>query len=157
MILIKKYPNRRLYDTDKSQYVNLESLKGLIEQGKTFEVVDSKSGADLTKSILLQIIAEQESNPNRDLLASPVLMRLIRFYAAGQQSEIKTAIEIALHGVLDEAEKSLTPSAYTDHSQPSQTLERAADESDISEDAPVVGSSAYSTFSRPTPSGGSSF
>ena len=58
--LIKKYPNRRLYDTAISSYVTLEDVKGLVLDGVDFEVTDAKSGADLTRTILLQIISEEE-------------------------------------------------------------------------------------------------
>ena len=79
MIIIKKYPNRRLYDTSRSQYVNLDYIKTLIEDSKEFQVIDSKSEADITKSILLQIISESETNDNQSLLTNSLLKQLIRF------------------------------------------------------------------------------
>lgn len=80
VIIIKKYPNRRLYDTSKSQYVNLGSIKELVKKGRDFKVIDSKSEAELTKSILLQIISELESADQTEILTQTVLRELIRFY-----------------------------------------------------------------------------
>ena len=85
MITIKKYPNRRLYDTSKSQYINLEAIKQLVMSHQDFQVVDSKTEENLTKSILLQIITEQESNEGQSLLTQTVLKQLIRFYGSDLQ------------------------------------------------------------------------
>ena len=93
MIVIRKYPNRRLYDTSKSQYVNLETIKELVMQHHEFQVVDSKSGEDLTKSILLQIITEQEGNDQQSLLTQSVLKQLIRFYGSDIQVYMRQYIE----------------------------------------------------------------
>lgn len=93
MITIKKYPNRRLYDTSKSQYVNLEAIKELVMNHKEFEVVDSKTGENLTKSILLQIITEQESNDQQSLLTQTVLKQLIRFYGSDMQTFMRQYLE----------------------------------------------------------------
>ncbi len=93
MITIKKYPNRRLYDTSKSQYVNLEAIKELVMSHKEFEVVDSKTGENLTKSILLQIITEQESNDQQALLTQTVLKQMIRFYGSDMQSFMRQYLE----------------------------------------------------------------
>ena len=79
MITIKKYPNRRLYDTSKSQYINLEAIKALVMSSQDFQVVDSKTDENLTKSILLQIITEQEGNEGQSLLTQTVLKQLIRY------------------------------------------------------------------------------
>lgn len=93
VITIKKYPNRRLYDTSKSQYVNLEAIKDLVMSHKEFEVVDSKTGENLTKSILLQIITEQESNDQQSLLTQTVLKQLIRFYGSDMQTFMRQYLE----------------------------------------------------------------
>lgn len=93
MITIRKYPNRRLYDTSKSQYVNLETIKVLVMEHADFQVVDSKSGDDLTKSILLQIISEQEINDQQSLLTQSVLKQLIRFYGSDIQVFMREYIE----------------------------------------------------------------
>lgn len=93
MITIKKYPNRRLYDTSKSQYVNLEAIKHLVMTHQEFEVVDSKTEENLTKSILLQIITEQESNDGQAVLTQNVLKQLIRFYGSDMQSFMSQYLE----------------------------------------------------------------
>lgn len=93
MITIKKYPNRRLYDTSKSQYVNLDAVKELVMNHKEFEVVDSKTGENLTKSILLQIITEQEANDQQSVLTQTVLKQLIRFYDSNMQTFMRQYLE----------------------------------------------------------------
>jgi polyhydroxyalkanoate synthesis repressor PhaR len=93
VITIKKYPNRRLYDTSKSQYVNLDAIKELVMTHKEFEVLDSKTGENLTKNILLQIITEQESNDQQSLLTQTVLKQLIRFYGSDMQGFMRQYIE----------------------------------------------------------------
>lgn len=101
MITIKKYPNRRLYDTSKSQYINLEVIKELVMGHKEFEVVDSKSGDNLTQSILLQIITEQESNEQQALLTQTVLKQLIRFYGSDMQGFMRQYLEQSIAVFLD--------------------------------------------------------
>ncbi|UAA37327.1 polyhydroxyalkanoate synthesis repressor PhaR [Paraneptunicella aestuarii] len=96
MITIKKYPNRRLYDTSQSQYVNLDYLKQLIIEHKDFQVVDSKTGNDLTKSILLQIITESETNEQQSILTNTLLKQLIRFYGGNMQSFLRQYLEQSL-------------------------------------------------------------
>jgi polyhydroxyalkanoate synthesis repressor PhaR len=80
--VIKKYPNRRLYDTEKSQYVTLQQIRSLVLDEIPFIVIDRKSEADITRSILLQIIFEQESETN-PLFSNDNLERFIRYYNAG--------------------------------------------------------------------------
>lgn len=77
--IIKKYPNRRLYDTEESKYVTLAHLRQLIQDGVEFKVTDSQSGKDITRSILIQIITEQEAG-NEALFSTEMLTDLIRFY-----------------------------------------------------------------------------
>ena len=80
--VIKKYPNRRLYDTQKSQYVTLQQIRELVLEEIPFVVIDQKSEDDITRSILLQIILEQESETN-PLFSNDNLERFIRYYNAG--------------------------------------------------------------------------
>ena len=101
MITIKKYPNRRLYDTSKSQYVNLESIKGLVMTHQEFQVVDSKTDEDLTKSILLQIISEQEGNEQQAILTQSVLKQLIRFYGSDMQLFLRQYLEQSMATFLE--------------------------------------------------------
>ena len=77
--IIKKYPNRRLYDTELSKYVTLAHLRQLIQDGVEFKVTDSQSGEDITRNILIQIITEQEAG-NEALFSTEMLTELIRCY-----------------------------------------------------------------------------
>ncbi len=78
--VIKKYANRRLYDTGRSSYVTLEDLCEMVKEGHDFVVYDAKSGEDLTRSVLTQIIVDQESNEGQSLLPIGFLRQLIGFY-----------------------------------------------------------------------------
>src|SRR5438552_560659 len=78
-VVIKKYANRRLYDTGTSAYITLEDLCKLVKGGKDFKVVDAKSGQDLTRQVLTQIILEQEIKGNQ-VLPTSFLRNVIRFY-----------------------------------------------------------------------------
>ena len=80
--IIKKYPNRRLYDTEESKYITLQQIRDLVLAEVPFTVVEQKSDEDITRSILLQIIFEQESETN-PLFSNDNLERFIRFYDAG--------------------------------------------------------------------------
>lgn len=90
--VIKKYANRRLYDAQASRHVTLEDLKKLIVQGEKIRVVDDKSGEDLTRSILLQIIADQEQFGS-PVLSTPTLEAIIRFYGDAMQGFLGRYIE----------------------------------------------------------------
>ena len=96
MIIIKKYPNRRLYDTSQSQYVNLDYIKALINERQSFKVIDSKSEDDITKSLLLQIISESEANENQSLLTNSLLKQLIRYYDTDMQDFLRQYLEQSL-------------------------------------------------------------
>ncbi len=82
--IIKKYPNRRLYDTEISSYIVLKDVKKLVLEGNDFQVLDVKSGEDLTCNILLQIISDQEYN-GVPLFSSDTLTQFIRFYGDSMQ------------------------------------------------------------------------
>ena len=77
--IIKKYPNRRVYDTHLSKYIKIDDLRDMIIDGIEFKVIDSKTKKDVTRSVLLQIILEQESE-NNPLFSSENLMHFIRYY-----------------------------------------------------------------------------
>lgn len=102
MVIIKKYPNRRLYDTESSQYVNLEYIKSLVMSHNDFKIIDSKTEDDLTKSILLQIISEQETNENQSVLTHQVLKQLIRFYDSDMQMFLRVYLEQSMANFLDQ-------------------------------------------------------
>ncbi len=82
--VIKKYPNRRLYDTDASSYITLADIKQMVMNSEPCMVVDAKTGEDLTRSILLQIILEEEANGS-PMFTAPVLANIIRFYGHAMQ------------------------------------------------------------------------
>jgi polyhydroxyalkanoate synthesis repressor PhaR len=85
--IIKKYPNRRLYDTAISRYITLKDVKNLVKQHVTFHIQDAKTGEDITHSIFLQIILEQEEK-GEPIFTSEMLAQLIRFYGDTLQSTI---------------------------------------------------------------------
>ncbi|MFQ3236742.1 MAG: polyhydroxyalkanoate synthesis repressor PhaR, partial [Paraglaciecola sp.] len=93
MVVIKKYPNRRLYDSSQSKYVNLDFIKILINDRIEFKIVDSKTEADITKSILLQIISESEANEQESLLTDVLLKQLIRFYDSDMEVFVRQYLE----------------------------------------------------------------
>ena len=93
--LIKKYPNRRLYDTVQSKYITLAELKGLVVRGETIKVVDSNTDEDLTRSVLFQIIQESEAG-GKPLFTSPMLSQIIRFYGGTVQGLFARYLEESL-------------------------------------------------------------
>ena len=90
--LIKKYPNRRLYDTQTSSYITLTDVKQLVLANEEFTVVDAKSEEDLTRSILLQIILEEEAN-GVPMFSSSVLAQIIRYYGHAMQGMMGSYLE----------------------------------------------------------------
>ncbi|AKJ67479.1 MAG: polyhydroxyalkanoate synthesis repressor PhaR [Burkholderiales bacterium] len=90
--LIKKYPNRRLYDTQTSTYITLSDVKQLVLDNEEFKVVDAKSSEDLTRSILLQIILEEETG-GMPMFSSVMLAQIIRFYGHALQGMMGTYLE----------------------------------------------------------------
>jgi polyhydroxyalkanoate synthesis repressor PhaR len=90
--LIKKYPNRRLYDTRTSSYITLADVKELVLRHEQFQVVDAKTGEDLTRSILLQIILEEEAG-GMPMFTSDLLAQLIRFYGNAMQGMVGSYLE----------------------------------------------------------------
>ena len=98
--VIKKYPNRRLYDTDTSTYITLAEIKQLVMDSESFAVVDAKSGEDLTRSILLQIILEEEANGS-PMFTAPVLSNIIRFYGHAMQGMMGGYLEKNMQALID--------------------------------------------------------
>jgi polyhydroxyalkanoate synthesis repressor PhaR len=89
---LKKYPNRRLYDTRSSSYITLADVKQMVLGGEAFEVRDAKTGEDLTRSILLQIILEEESG-GVPMFTAQTLSQIIRFYGHAMQGVMGTMLE----------------------------------------------------------------
>jgi polyhydroxyalkanoate synthesis repressor PhaR len=90
--IIKKYPNRRLYDTETSTYITLAEVKDLVLQYKEFQVQDAKSGEDLTRAILLQIILEEESG-GVPMFSTDMLANIIRYYGHAMQGLMGSYLE----------------------------------------------------------------
>jgi polyhydroxyalkanoate synthesis repressor PhaR len=103
--ILRKYTNRRLYDTSRSCYVTLEDVKQLVLNGETFQVQDSKTGQDLTRNILLQIIAEQEADGGGTLLTNQVLQQLIRFYGDSMQGMMSQYLEQSIGAFLEHQDR----------------------------------------------------
>jgi polyhydroxyalkanoate synthesis repressor PhaR len=98
--IIKKYPNRRLYDTDSSSYITLAEIKQLVMDSKSFVVRDAKSGEDLTRSILLQIILEEEASGS-PMFTAPVLANIIRFYGHAMQGLMGGYLEKNMQALME--------------------------------------------------------
>jgi polyhydroxyalkanoate synthesis repressor PhaR len=98
--LIKKYPNRRLYDTQTSTYITLADVKQLVMESEEFRVVDAKSGEDLTRSILLQIILEEETG-GVPMFTGSMLAQIIRFYGHAMQGMMGTYLEKNIQAFID--------------------------------------------------------
>lgn len=99
--VIKKYPNRRLYDTEISSYITLEDVRQLICDGERFEVIDAKSGEDLTRTVLLQIIAEHEER-GQPIFSTELLTQIIRFYGDALQGFMGNYLERSMQLFLDQ-------------------------------------------------------
>lgn len=103
-VIIKKYANRRLYNTDTSTYVTLEDLAEMVRAERDFVVYDAKTGEDLTHTVLTQIIVEQESR-GTNLLPIGFLRQLIRFYGDGMQKLVPSYLEFSLDSLTKQQEQ----------------------------------------------------
>jgi polyhydroxyalkanoate synthesis repressor PhaR len=122
--LIKKYPNRRLYDTKTSSYITLADVKQMVHRQEDFQVVDAKSGEELTRAILLQIILEEESTGGLPMFSSDLLSQLIRFYGNAMQGVMGTYLEKNIKAFQD-MQKTLQDQSsrmYGDNNKASQDL-----------------------------------
>jgi len=104
-VTIKKYANRRLYNTGTSSYVTLEDLATMVKAGEDFVVYDAKSGEDITRSVLAQIIFEQENKEGQNLLPINFLRQLIRFYGDSMQMLVPRYLEVSIESLTREQEK----------------------------------------------------
>lgn len=93
--IIKKYPNRRLYDTEESRYITLADIKRLVLDKEDFTVIDKKSGDDITRSILLQVISEQEAQ-GEPIMSQDFLSQIIRAYSSAMPNFVSTYLEQSL-------------------------------------------------------------
>src|ERR1700674_2894173 len=104
-IKIKKYANRRLYNTGTSTYVTLEDLAVMVKAGEDFVVEDAKSGEEITRSVLAQIIFEQEGKEGQNLLPINFLRQLIRSYGDSMQMLVPRYLEVSIDSLTREQEK----------------------------------------------------
>jgi polyhydroxyalkanoate synthesis repressor PhaR len=104
-VTIKKYANRRLYNTGTSSYVTLEDLATMVKAGEDFVVYDAKTGDDITRSVLAQIIFEQENKEGQNLLPINFLRQLIRFYGDSMQMLVPRFLEASIESLTREQEK----------------------------------------------------
>jgi polyhydroxyalkanoate synthesis repressor PhaR len=104
-VTIKKYANRRLYNTGTSTYVTLEDLAVMVKKGEDFVVFDAKSGEEITRSVLAQIIFEQEGKEGQNLLPINFLRQLIRFYGDSMQMLVPRFLEASIESLTREQGK----------------------------------------------------
>ena len=102
--VIKKYPNRRLYDTEISSYITIEEVRQLIVDGEAFEVLDAKTGDNLTRQVLLQIIAEQEQD-GEPMLSTQLLSQIIRFYGDSLQGYMGNYLERSMQSFMEQQQQ----------------------------------------------------
>jgi polyhydroxyalkanoate synthesis repressor PhaR len=121
--LIKKYPNRRLYDTKTSSYITLADVKQMVLKQEEFRVVDAKTGDDLTRPILLQIILEEESG-GVPMFSSDLLSQMIRSYGSAMQGFMGSYLEKNLEAFqsMQKALQDQSQKIYGDNSRASQEL-----------------------------------
>ena len=98
---LKKYPNRRLYDMTDSKYVTVDDVRKLIVRGDSIEVVDSRDDSDITRSVLLQILAEQEQEGHGTVLTNRTIEQLIRFYGDSFGRVVSRYIEEAISAFME--------------------------------------------------------
>ena len=121
--LIKKYPNRRLYDTKTSSYITLADVKQMVLKNEDFHVVDAKTGEDLSRQILLQIILEEESG-GMPMFSSDLLSQMIRSYGSAMQGFMGSYLEKNLEGFqqMQKALQEQSQKLYGDNSKSSQEI-----------------------------------
>ncbi|MDR9432992.1 MAG: polyhydroxyalkanoate synthesis repressor PhaR [Spiribacter sp.] len=126
--LIKKYPNRRLYDTAISSYITLADVKALVVDGIEFKVTDAKTGADLTRTILLQIISEEEEG-GEPIFSSELLAQVIRAYGGGMQNMLTSYLEKSMELWVDQ-QRVMRERArhFIDANNPMQVLTQIAEQ-----------------------------
>ena len=105
-VVVKKYANRRLYNTETSTYVTLDDLAAMVKSERDFVVFDAKTGDDLTHSVLTQIIVDQEGRMGTEtLLPIPFLRQLIRFYGASIEKFVPSYLQVSLESLVKEQER----------------------------------------------------
>lgn len=125
-VVIKKYANRRLYNTQTSSYVTLDHLAQMVKEGVEFEVHDARSGDDITRSVLTQIIFEEEAKEGQNLLPIRFLRQLIRFYGDSLQAFVPGYLDLSMESFTknQEAMKSRIAEAFGGGSTAIESLTR---------------------------------
>ena len=103
-VVVKKYANRRLYNTESSSYITLDNLAEMVRKGRDFVVYDAKSGDDITRSVLTQIIVEEEGK-GQNLLPTAFLRQLIGLYGGSMQGLVPTYLEQAMSAFAEQQEQ----------------------------------------------------
>lgn len=114
-VVIKKYANRRLYNTASSSYVTLEHLSDMVKQGVDFVVYDAKTNEDITRTVLTQIIFEEESREGQNLLPIQFLRQLIGFYGNSMQAFLPSYLELSLATFAEQQERMRTQFSSLGH------------------------------------------
>ena len=104
-VVIQKYANRRLYNKATSTYITLDDLAGMVRDGVDFVVYDAKTGEDITRKVLTQIIFEEENRGEQNLLPIQFLRQLIRFYGDQMQAFLPSYLELSLDGFIRQQER----------------------------------------------------
>lgn len=125
-VVIKKYANRRLYHTGTSAYVTLEDLAALVRTGEDFVVYDAKTGEDITRSVLAQIIFDEEGKDGQSLLPITFLRQLIRFYGDSMQAVVPRYLEFSMDNLLKEQSQFREQMAKSFGLKAMETLEKQA-------------------------------
>ena len=125
VVTIKKYANRRLYNTGNSAYVTLEDLAEMVKKGEDFVVFDAKTSEDITRSVLTQIIFEQEGKGGQSLLPITFLRQLIRFYGDSMQMVVPSYLDFSIGKLADEQQKlrDQMSKAFSGHAAANPTLQ----------------------------------
>jgi len=113
-VVIKKYANRRLYDTAASRYITRDHLARMVKDGQAFKVVNARTGADITRNILMQIVVDAETRGTTHLLSSDFLRRLIRFYGDPLQAAVPAYLDASIATLAGNRDKA-APKADTAH------------------------------------------
>ena len=103
--IIKKYPNRRLYDTEVSSYITLDDVRKLVVDCEIFQVIDSKTKADITRSVLMQIINEQEDSGEKPMFTNDFLQQVIRSYGNSMQDILSGYFDKSINMFMDQQKR----------------------------------------------------
>ncbi|KPH89003.1 chemotaxis protein [Komagataeibacter intermedius AF2] len=124
-VIIKKYANRRLYDTDLSAYITLENLMDMVKQDRAFVILDARTGDDITRGVLAQVMLEEETR-GRAMLPVAFLRQLIRCYGDSMQGEVSDYLERMMTEFMDRPPGGVTPDGLDGLGQENAAVVRQA-------------------------------